>query len=75
MEGEQENQAVPMVPPFQIAVPFVTRERFSELSGVPLGVVDAWVDRAYIPSRLIGRHRLVNVAEMWRQAFEKEKFL
>lgn len=54
----------------------MTRERYSELSGVPIGVVDAWVDRGYIPSKIIGKHRLINLALMFRQALEqKTEFL
>jgi hypothetical protein len=68
MEEDSDGQDVPPVPPFQIPIPYITRQRYSELSGVPLGVVDAWVDRGYIPSKIIGRHRLVNIAAMWKDA-------
>jgi hypothetical protein len=64
----------PPVPPLQGMVPYMTKQRFSELSGVPLGVVDAWVDRGYIPSRVIGKHRLVNMALLWKGAFDEQCF-
>lgn len=45
------NQGVSLPP---LAVLLMTRERFAELSGVAPGVVDAWVDRGYLPSMLVG---------------------
>lgn len=47
-----------------VNVPVMTQKKFSELSGVELGVLRGWVDKAYIPSVLIGKHRLINVAFM-----------
>jgi len=75
MEDERLGQVTPLVPPLQIPIPYITRQRYAELSGVPVGIVDAWVDRGYIPSKVIGKHRLVNVAQMWAQAFQNDHFL
>lgn len=78
MQEHQENQEaqapgirdnVP-VPPFQIPMPYVTKQRFSELSGLDIGVVDAHVDRGYLPSKRIGRHRLINLARLWAEALQ-----
>ncbi|WP_434113340.1 hypothetical protein [Methylocaldum sp. GT1TLB] len=65
MEDERLGQVTLSVPPRQIAIAYITRQRYAELSGVPIGIVDAWVDRGHIPSELIGKHRLVNVALLW----------
>jgi len=74
MEDERPGQAIPGVPPLQIPIAYITRQRYSELSGVPIGIVDAWVDRGQIPSKVIGKHRLVNVALLWKDAFERETY-
>lgn len=71
MSEGNEFQAVPPLPPLQVLVPYMSKARFAECVGVDIGVVDAWVDRRYIPSRVVGKHRLINVAQMWKQAFEE----
>ena len=47
-----------------IAVPVMTKERFAELVGVEVGVVRGMLDRGYLPTIKIGRHRFVNVAAL-----------
>jgi len=47
-----------------IAVPVMTKERFAELVGVEVGVVRGMLDRSYLPSIKIGRHRFINVAAL-----------
>lgn len=72
MEG-MEPQA-PALP--QGALPFVPvmhRERFAELSGLELGIVDNWIDRGYLPTVKIGRHRLVNLVLLVKECAESEK--
>lgn len=44
------------------AVPVMDRERFADLVGIELGVVNGWIDRGYVPTVKIGRHRLINIA-------------
>jgi hypothetical protein len=51
----------------------MTKAKFSELSSVPHGIVEAWIDRGHVENRLIGEHRLVNVASLWRKALEGEE--
>jgi len=75
MEDERLGQVTPSVPPLQIPIAYITRQRYAELSGVPIGIVDAWVDRGHLPSKVIGKHRLINVALMWAQAFQADHFL
>jgi len=58
-------------PPFQIPLAYVTKQRFSELSGQKIGVVDAQVDRGYLPSKVIGKHRMVNLARLWVDALKE----
>lgn len=47
-----------------IHFPVVTKERFAELSGLEVGMVRGMMDRGYLPTVKIGRHRLVNLAEL-----------
>ena len=57
------------VPP---AIPVMERERFATLVGIDLGVVNGWIDRGYVPTVKIGRHRLINLAALTREALESE---
>jgi len=75
MPDDSPGQELAPSLPFQVVVPFMTRQRYAELTGVSVGIVDAWVDRGYLPSTVIGKHRLVNVAALWRRAFEDENYL
>jgi hypothetical protein len=72
VENGEENQLGQVLPPGQVLVPFMSKKRFAELSGLEFGVVDAWVDRGYLPSKVFGKHRLINVALLWRKAFEDQ---
>lgn len=42
-------------------VPIMTAEVFSRLSGLPLGVVNAQLDRRILPVLRLGKRRLVNI--------------
>lgn len=70
-DQEQGDQKIP-VPPFQIPLAFVTKQRFSELTGQDLGIIDAQVDRGLIPSKKIGKHRMVNLAKLWVYALSED---
>ncbi len=52
-------------------LPALTAEKFSELSGLPLGVVKAQLDRRILPVLRLGKRRLVNV-EALRQLAASE---
>jgi len=54
-----------------LSVPVMNKERFSELSGVPLGVIEGWVIRGYIPTVLIGKHRLINLVQLTQDCIEQ----
>lgn len=51
-------------PGLALLSPVVTKERFAEISGLEVGVVRGMLDRGYLPSVKMGRHRLVNVAAL-----------
>ncbi|MDD2769284.1 MAG: hypothetical protein PHT19_11150 [Methylococcus sp.] len=71
-DDESSQVTFPMIP---YPSPYVSREMFSQFSGMDIGIVDAWVERGRIPSKLIGKHRLVNIAKMWHEAIQQEHTL
>lgn len=48
--------------------PLMTVSQFAENVGVSEGVVVGWIKREYIPTHKIGRHRLVNIAQLNHKA-------
>lgn len=52
-------------------VPVMNRERFAELSGFDIGVVNAWIDRGYLPSIKIGRYRCINLVKLIRECSDE----
>ena len=53
-------------------VPVMSRERFAELAGIEIGVLNGWISRGYLPVIEFGRYRLVNIALLTKMALEKE---
>lgn len=49
-------------------VPCLTAQRFSELVGLDLGVVEAQMDRRILPVLRLGKRRLVNLEALREQA-------
>lgn len=56
-------------------LPALTAEKFSELSGLPLGVVNAQLDRRILPVLRLGKRRLVNVEALRQLAISKSAVL
>ncbi len=54
-------------------VPLMAKERFSELTGVPEGVVQGWIEKGHIATIKIGRHRLINIAVLTQECMEAEQ--
>jgi DNA-binding transcriptional regulator YiaG len=52
-----ENFATSMV----VQSPLMSREKFAELCGVSVGVVQGWIARGYLPMHEMGKYRLINV--------------
>lgn len=55
-----------------VAAPLVSREKFSQMCGLPLGVVVGFINKGYLPTVSIGKYSLINVAALQRSCFEKE---
>lgn len=56
------------LPSLQFAIPIMTQEQFAQGAGLSHGVVRGWIDKGYLPTLLIGKHRMVNVAMVFRNA-------
>lgn len=56
--------------PSQAFVPVMDKTRFSELTGIDAGVVQGWIERGYIPTIKLGKHRLINMALLVNQCAE-----
>lgn len=52
------------------AVPLMEKKRFAELTGFSEGAIEGWVERLYIPSIKIGKHRAVNLALITKACLE-----
>lgn len=52
--------------------PLVSRERFAEMVGLPVGVIVGFVNKGYLPTVSIGKYSLINVAALQRSCVEKE---
>ncbi|WP_435101084.1 hypothetical protein [Arhodomonas sp. AD133] len=64
MEDLQARQA--------IVWPLVTKERFAEITGLSFDQVRGMINRRQLPTRKVGRHRLVNLARVTRECLEGE---
>lgn len=51
--------------------PVVTREKFAEITGLPIGVVRGQMDRGILPTLKIGKRRLVNLAKLTQDCIGK----
>lgn len=52
--------------------PLVTRERFAELVGLPIGVITGFVNKGYIPTVPIGKYSLINLELLRKHCLERE---
>lgn len=50
----------------------VTREKFSEMSGLPIGVVVGMCNKSWLPCMTLGKRSLINLALLNKRALEKE---
>ena len=57
--------------PNAIVSPLVTRERFAELVGLPIGVITGFCNRGYLPCVSIGKYSLINLALLQSRCLDK----
>lgn len=54
------------------AGPVVTKKLFSQLTGLTEETIRGMIDRGHLPTVKIGKHRMVNVALITKEALEAE---
>lgn len=52
--------------------PLVTRERFAEMVGLPVGVITGWCNKGLVPCVSIGKYSLINIALLGHRCVAKE---
>jgi hypothetical protein len=52
--------------------PVVSRERFADMIGLPIGVVVGWCNKGLIPCVTVGKYSLINVELLRKQCLSKE---
>ncbi|WP_321943810.1 hypothetical protein [Paraburkholderia tropica] len=67
---QSSRHAIPALPAY--ASPVVTRERFAELVGLPIGVITGFANRGYIPTVSIGKYSLVNLELLRKRCLDRD---
>jgi len=55
---------------FLAPAPFMSRERFANVVGLPVGVIVGMINKGYLPTVDVGRYSCVNVALLMRRCGE-----
>ncbi len=58
-----------------LVLPIISRQRFSELTGVAPGVLKGWCDKGLCPTLKIGKYSLINLALLNQMALNKAPWL
>jgi hypothetical protein len=67
VSDESTYKPFPLIPS-----PLVTKRLFSQMSGLSEETIRGQVERGYLPTVKIGKHRLVNLAIITRDALEAD---
>jgi len=54
------------------APPIVTRERFAEMLGLPIGVVIGFINKGYLPTVTMGKYSLINLELIRKTCLDRE---
>lgn len=52
--------------------PIVTKKLFSQLTGLTEETIRGMIERGYLPTVKLGKHRMVNVALLTKESLEQE---
>lgn len=58
--------------PVALPVPYMTREAYASHVGLPVGVIQGWIERGYLATVRVGKYNLINVALETRRALNRE---
>lgn len=50
----------------------VTRERFAQMTGLPIGVIIGFVNKGYLPTVPVGKYSLINLELLRKNCLERE---
>ena len=50
----------------------VTRERFAEMTGLPIGVIVGFCNKGYLPTLAVGKYSLINLELLRKTCLERE---
>lgn len=56
---------------FSFVLPVLTRDRFAELTGLPVGVVQGFCNKGYLSTVKLGKYSLINLEALRKQCEEK----
>ena len=56
-----------------ISIPIVTKRLFSKMSGLSEDSIRGMISRGYLPTIKVGRHRLINLAQLNKEALLDKK--
>jgi hypothetical protein len=68
--NDTTKEAIP--PLSNITHPVVSRERFAELTGLPVGVIIGFVNKGYLPTVSIGKYSLINLELLRKRCLDLE---
>lgn len=54
------------------APPIVSRERFADMCGLPIGVIVGWCNKGLVPTLSIGKYSLINLELLRQRCLAKE---
>lgn len=73
---DQDQARQPGLSPFHLQInastPLMSKARFAELVGFKPAVINGWATKGHIPTVMVGRHQLINVAAIQRDCLERE---
>lgn len=55
-----------------ITAPLLTRERFAEVIGLPVGVVIGWCNKGLVPTVPVGKYSLINLELLRQRCLQRE---
>lgn len=56
-----------------IFTPLISKSLFSKMSGLNEEIIRGMISRGHLPTVKIGRHRLINLAQLSKEALEVER--
>ena len=68
--NDSTKAVLPLLP--NLSHPVVSRERFAELTGLPIGVIIGFANRGYLPTISIGKYSLINVELLRKRCLDLE---